>query len=552
MKNFVLLILSVVVHAISANAQTVRTIKDPGGNDIIFDKDSSFLTKHNDLLVLYAIDKNNDERNILVTDGDTSFWLFDTGFGKEVAFTDFINRYNEELVFGIGGTWYITEGSPQSTQIFHDNNDPGNEFEYLRLFEFQAINIAGYNLAIEAIRKTTGDTLILYHNTEFLTTTTYAKRLRILESNMEGFGQFIGTFFMGSVYDGAIQAWGEVGFYRENSVALKLLLPLGIKQVYKTNPSNNRRIVVHEDDGSKKVYQYNTNLDSCLEVTDSAFPNFTVLDYQKLKWTTYGYPWEPPQSYYDSYWKGRNQSGSIRYYTRNTFGEDYEIVDLRNVPEADFIHSDYTTDTAYYYNYSNAQRGLVRYNIFDGGSKKDPTSVPFNQEFKLKGYLGKIYFGRYSSQSGKIEAITKDFTNEGQYRFLESTNGKRIENPVDFTFLDDKVFVHSRTTEGLMLVVYDPDGIVAVENQPQKSKSIVVSPNPSSGLFNVSLNGIDFSHQDIHFVVTNAQGIPVLKGQVIEPDYTVDLTGYPSGRYNLTLLTKESMLFTTTLILISK
>jgi len=540
------------MHTISANAQTVRTIKDPAGNDIILDKDSSFLTKHNDLLLLYAIDKEHDDRNILVTNGDTSFWLFDTGFGKEVTFTDFNTRYEEELVFGIGGTWYITEGSPASTHVFYDNNDPGNEYNYLKIFEFHANNIAGYNLAIEAIDKSTGDTLILYHDTEFLTTTTYAHRLRILEANMDGFGQFTGSFFMGSVFDQSNQTWGEVGYYREFGATLKLLLPLGSKQNYKITPNNNARIADHQDDGSKRVFQYNSSLDSCLEITDSAFPNFTVLDYQKLKWTAYGHPWEPPQSYYDSYWKGKNQGGSIRYYTRNGFEEDFEIVDLRNVPEADFIQSGYTEDTIYYYNYSNTQRGLIRYNIFDGGSKKDPTSVPFTQEYKLKGYLDKIYFGRYSSQSGKIEAIAIDFTNEGRYGFLESTNGKRIENPVDFTFLDDKVIVHSRTQEGLKLVVYDPDGIVAVENQPQKSTSIVVSPNPSSGLFNVSLKGLDITHQDINFVVTNAKGITVLKGKVTEPEYPVDLTGKPSGSYNLTLLYKESLLFTTTLVLISK
>ena len=37
MKNVFLLILSVLMHTISANAQTVRTIKDPAGNDIILD-----------------------------------------------------------------------------------------------------------------------------------------------------------------------------------------------------------------------------------------------------------------------------------------------------------------------------------------------------------------------------------------------------------------------------------------------------------------------------------------------------------------------------------
>ena len=533
-------------------AQAVWTIKDPNGSDIILDKDSSFLTIHNSYLIMYTLDKETDKRNILVTTGDTTFWLFNAGFAKELSFTNFVNRYSDELVFGIDGTWYITKGTTESTHIFYDNNDPGSIYEYLNVYEFSAVNIDGNNLAIEAIVKASGDTVILYHNSEFNSTTLYSKKLRIIEANLPRFGSHEGSFFIGSVYNDVSQSWGGVGFYREYSSSLRLLLPLGVKQTYAINKVtlSGTRIVDYQDDGSKKVYQYNSGLDSCIEITQSLFPNYTVLDYQNVKWTSYGHPLEPPLSYYNYFWKGRNQSGSIRYYVPDTFGSDLEITDLRNINIVDFIYSDYSTDSIYYYNYSNLQKGLIRYNIYDGGTKKDATSIAFDTEYKLRGYLDRIYYGRYNPQSGKIEASVKDFLNSGEYSFLESTNGKRIEGPIDFTFLDDKVFVHSRTADGLKLVVFDPDGIVAVNQQTPFNSNLQISPNPSSGIFNINLKDLNIQMNNLNFIICNDNGIVVLSDRITEPEFVVNLTGLPSGRYNFSLLSKKSILSNKALILI--
>ena len=552
MKILLLLAIGSISICTTTLAQAVWTIQDHFGNDILLNKDSSFLTVENDLLFMYAIDKQSDSRNILVTTGDTTFWLFDTGFGKDLPFTSFINRFSDELVFGINGIWYLTKGTPSSTHVFYDNHDPGSIYEYLNIYEFSAVNIDGYNLAIEAIEKASGDTIILYHNSEFNSTTVYGKKLRVIEDNLPSFGPYEGSFFIGSVYNDISQSWGGVGLYREYSSSLRLLLPLGVKQTYETNYVASGRIVDYQDNGTKKVYQYNESVDSCLEVTPSLFPNHTLFDYQSLKWTTFGYPLEPERSYYDYYWKGRDQSGIIKYYTTAQFGDQLEIIDLRNVGVVDFIHSDYTTDTIYYYNYSNTQRGLIRYNLYDGGTKKDQTTIAFDEDYKLRGYLSKIYYGRYNPQSGKIEASVKDFLNNGEYSFLESTNGIRIEGPTDFTFLDDKVFVHSRTSEGLKLVVYDPNGIVAVRPDLHNNPTLSISPNPSSGVFNIKLDISEGSHRNIEYIISTDQGIVLDKKMLTDNDFTIDLSGHPVGKYNLTLIFEGANLYTTSLILVQK
>ena len=235
MKILLLLAIGSISICTTTLAQAVWTIQDHFGNDILLNKDSSFLTVENDLLFMYAIDKQSDSRNILVTTGDTTFWLFDTGFGKDLPFTSFINRFSDELVFGINGIWYLTKGTPSSTHVFYDNHDPGSIYEYLNIYEFSAVNIDGNNLAIEAIEKASGDTIILYHNSEFNSTTVYGKKLRVIEDNLPSFGPYEGSFFIGSVYNDVSQSWGGVGLYREYSSSLRLLLPLGVKQTYETN-----------------------------------------------------------------------------------------------------------------------------------------------------------------------------------------------------------------------------------------------------------------------------------------------------------------------------
>ncbi|HZV70863.1 MAG TPA: hypothetical protein VFG10_15010 [Saprospiraceae bacterium] len=548
-----LFILTLFCLGISADimSQTIRTIQDPSGNDILLNKDSSFLTVINNHLMLYAIDETSNNRNILVTNGDTTFWLLHTGFDQTFSYTPFLTRKDGEILFRTGNAWYISEQTPESTELFYDNQEVNNSVEYLRIFETAAVNISGNNLLIEAKNKLSGDTIILYHNTETGNTSPFGSKLRIIEGGLPMVGPYEGTGFITSIFNSNSQEWSEVGYYRQYTSNLTLLLPLGNKEKYSLNFVAGDRVVAHFDDGSKKIYQYYEDPDSCTEITQSLFPNYTVLEYQNLKWTTYGYPLEPPLSYYNYFWKGMNQFGSVRYFVLGALGEDVEITDIRNVPDVDFIYSDYTTDSIYYYNYSNLQKGLIRYQIFNGGTKKDATSVAFDSDYKLRGYLSQIYYGKYNSQSGKIEAAAKDFLNNGKYGYLESSNGKRIEGPTDFTFLDDKIFVHSRTTEGLKLVVYDPNGIVAVGPEPKVTLGISVAPNPSSGIFNISYRNFNFPSK-LTYIITTDQGTLVFKDKLFESEFEIDLTGKPSGKYNLCILSNGSKLYSTSLVLLNK
>jgi hypothetical protein len=548
MKAFLFIFSITLVSEMSLMAQSIKTIKDPNGNEIIISKDSSFVTVHGSYIYQYAIDIMKDERNVLVTNGDTSFWLLSSGFPKDVKYSPFLHRYPEELVFGFDGIWYITQGLPGSTTLFYNSHNAANAYEYLNLYEFSAVDIDGYNFLIEARKKATGDTIDLYYNTELLTTTPYNNRLKIIQSNLPDFGPYEGSFFIGSVFDNVNQVWSEVGLYREFNYGHTLLLPLGVKQHYEINKVGGSQIVDHFDNGTKRVYQYSSSLDSCIEVTPTLFPNFDVLDYQSLKWTTFGYPLEPPLSYNDFFWKGRDTGGDVKYFREGSLGEMLEITDLRNASEADFIHSDYTTDSIYYYNYSNAQKGFTRTHIYNGGNKKDPSSVPFDHEFKLKGYLSNIYFGRYNPASGKIEAARKDLLASGTYSFLQSSNGKRIENPIDFTFLDDKVFVYSRSGEGLKLVAYDPNGIVGLKPVLLSSKAVLISPNPSKGVFNITLNDASLLGGNFDFFVTDEKGVIIMNKNINDQSFVIDLSNKPAGKYTFCITAESNLLYSTSLL----
>lgn len=552
MKKYFFITFSVLVFYVPIVAQAVWTIQDPYNNDIILRKDSAFLTVEDNQLIMFAIDPVNGTRNILVTDGDTSYWLLPVGFDTLASFTPFLHWKTGTFIFRAGSTWYSSRHTPETTQVFYDNMDGSNPYDYLRLFKAESLNLNANDFLIEAKEEITGDTVILYHTTAMGTTTPYGKKLRIKEGGLDCVGPYSGYGIIASVYNTDTQDWSEVGFYRQFLTNLTLLLPLGNKEDYGLNIIAGSQIVDHFDDGTKKAYQYYESIDSCTEITESLFPDYVLYEYQSLKWVSYGYPFEPPLSYYDYFWKGKGLSGSTKYFVQGSLGQYLEIIDLRNVLDADFMHSDYTLDSIYYYSYKNTNKGLVRCNIYDGGTKKEASSITFDADYKLRGYLSKMYFGRYNAQSGKIEAAVKDDIKDGEYSFLESSNGKRIEGPTDFTFLDDKVFVHSRTGEGLKLVVYDPDGTVATSPQVENISRVKVSPNPSYGLFTIAIDISDDEYTDMNYLVTSNLGVVVASGRISGKKFSIDLAGSPSGRYNLCMLSKESVVYSTSLIIIGK
>ncbi len=254
-------------------------------------------------------------------------------------------------------------------------------------------------------------------------------------------------------------------------------------------------------------------------------------------------------SYQDIVWRGKNSNGSIRYFLRSLFGQEYEITDIRNDNNVDFIFSHFQDDSIYYYNPTETQRGLVRTNFKNGMSVKESTSIPFDTDYTLQAYNGKMYFGRYNSQDGAIQAMSKDFVNGNKYEFLESTSGGRIESPINFSFMGDRIFVHSKTSEGIKLVVFDPDGTVSVNPLDDHYSRILVSPNPSSGIFHVKLSEAISNIPVLTYIVFDEKGSQLKDGKVVGHDFDVDLTGLPPGLYHLSIFDKNSIINTIPIIL---
>ena len=86
-----LLVFSLFIFTIcEAFGQAIWTIKDPNGSDIIIDPDSSFITNYNGYLLFYTINSSSGERNILMANGDTSFWVLMEDVPLTGDFTSFI------------------------------------------------------------------------------------------------------------------------------------------------------------------------------------------------------------------------------------------------------------------------------------------------------------------------------------------------------------------------------------------------------------------------------------------------------------------------------
>jgi hypothetical protein len=538
------------------SGQAIWTIKDPDGSDVLIDQDSSFLIKYNEYLLFYTINKSTGNRNILMTNGDTSFWVLNEDAPLTSDFTPFIFRKNDELIFRVGDVWYSSYGGAETTQVFYDNSDPNNEHIYLKVYELYTPSDFHHDLIIEAIEKSTGDTLTLYHSYLNSTTTPYPSRLMIIEGNLQSVGPYSGETFIAARYDSVAMVWREVGVQRQNSSGFKLLLPLGNKEKYRTNTiyySGSDWIVDHQENGEKLVYQYTSSIDSCVDVTQNEFPNYTLLDAFSPTWPFWGplFPDYPALSFDDFIWKGKHQNGSERYFLRSLFGQEFEIVDLRNDEDIDFIFYEFQDDSIYYYNHSDTQKGLVRTNFVNGMSVKESTSVPFDTDYTLQAYNGKMYFGRYNGQTGTIQAISKDFENDNKYEFLESTSGERIDNPINFSFLDDRIFVHSRTDDGVKLIVFDPDAIVSIEPFEKQSDFFTIAPNPSTGLVVVQAKeGYSIAH-DSDYVIFDLLGSIVLRGKVTYPSFELDLTGLPSSTYQFSILDKSKVIFSSPVVLYS-
>jgi glucose/arabinose dehydrogenase len=92
---------------------------------------------------------------------------------------------------------------------------------------------------------------------------------------------------------------------------------------------------------------------------------------------------------------------------------------------------------------------------------------------------------------------------------------------------DGNLYYLSRGDQALYKVVYT--GSVTGVTDPSSSNAVLVSPNPSSGV--VKINVTSKENERVLFSLRNAQGILLIRDQMILGSSSLDLTAYKSGLY---------------------
>jgi len=526
-------------------AQTLKIVEDPLGNQITINKDSSFVYNSFGNLMTYTINQEDETRNILIFNGDTSFWLFNQGFDKNLTYTSFTRTEidgfpGKKVWFRIGNIWYETKGNPQTTVIFNDNEDVSKPYQYLQLFNF----FTG-DLGIEVVEKNTGDTLVLIYDDDNeifeVFKDEFGNNIKVIQV-AERFGFSYTKDFVGAQFNPITQNWDPIGIYSWSPTYLRKILELGtrekydLKFVYK-DYTVYQYIIDLVSPTVTTVYEYNTSTQEFDNVTSSVINGYEVVDAYNLPLVSYDADLNGYASFTESLWKCKSiPVGSPRYFVRSVFANDAEIFDLRNDQNAYFMYESISDDSIYYYNYGETTKGLTRYSTLDQGKIKDESSIQFDPDYKIRGWKGKMYFGRYDATVGKIVAAFKDFYDDNNYRYLESSLGEKAISPIDFSFLKDKVFIHSRTAEGIKVVYYDTMSTVATNELLNRTFQLVLSPNPSTGIINAIFPDEDIDLiRGTSYVITDLHGTPVLRGLFQDNTAKIGVSVLPSGMYYLTV-----------------
>lgn len=534
-----LLVLSCLISE-SLIGQSFKDVKDPSNNVIRISKDSSYVFEAFGYLMAFVINQDDDTKNVLVFNGDTSYWLFNQGLNKSLPVTPFTRTEDfgfpgDYVWFSIGSIWYQTKGSPSTTEIFNDNNNPDSTFEYIQLFNFKT-----GDLGIEAVEKSSGDTLVLFFNPS-------NKQYQIFKDEFEnpikviqvaepfGFGET--KDFIGAQYNPLSQEFDFYGLYSWSSGNLTQRLELGkrsnydVEFVYKDYPFY-QYIIDKISSDSATVYGYNSSTGNFDDVSSTVINGYEIVDAYNLPSVYYDKDLGGEYSFTESIWKCKVLPlGAIRYIFRSVFGSNVEINNLRDQPKATFMYASFDDDSIYYYNYAQAIRGLFRFNTLNKAFAFDPTSIQFSQDFQIRGWKGKMYFGRYDTETSKIVAAFKDFNND-QYSWLQAFDGKKVENPIDFSFLGNKVFVHSKLADGIRLTYFDPTPIVATKDLNKDTPEIVISPSPNNGEFTIDLskiNGLKAKYNQ--FVVYDLIGNSIYQDKIFESVIKIKLDHIAPGLY---------------------
>ena len=199
----------------------------------------------------------------------------------------------------------------------------------------------------------------------------------------------------------------------------------------------------------------------------------------------------------------------------------------------------------------------------DGASANKPYRIENNTNWNAVNYTGvshAVIFNEFASADLLTGDIIGAFTADGQCAGIAevvtgSTGLKAFAD--DFTTLSADGFVEGETLsyklyrpatgdEFILSVTYDvqapnADGLFAVNGlsvvtdltmtvtgvNVQALNGLSIYPNPSDGIFNVSITNLD---QDINYVIVNAKGQAVLEAKLLETQ-EVDLSAEPKGVY---------------------
>jgi hypothetical protein len=548
MKRISLLFVLMIIQCTQwIGAQSFKVVKDPLGNEITIKEDSSHIFNAFDYLMAFTINQEDDTRNVLVFNGDTSFWLFNQGFEKHLTVTPFTRTEKfgfpgNFVWFSIGGIWYETKGTPSTTKVFNDNSNPDSTYQYIQLFNFKT-----GDLGIEAIEKNSGDTLVLFYNP---TTKQYQifkdefgnpiKVIKVAEPF--GFGE--SKDFVGAQFNPLTLEYDFYGLYSWSTGNLTQILELGkrltydLEFVYKDNISY-QYIIDKISSDSATVYQYNNSTGNFDDVSSTVINGYEVIDAYNLPSVYYDKDLNDEHSFTESIWKCKVLPlGAIRYIFRSAFGANVEINNLRDQPNAAFMYASFDDDSIYYYNYAQTIRGLFRFNTLNKAFAFDPTSIQFSQDFQIRGWKGKMYFGRYDQTTGKIVATLKNFDDDS-YSFIESFNGDKVEQPIDYSFLDDRVFIHSKQDEGIKLIYFDPTPIVATKDLKDNDLGIILSPNPTRGIINISLpdSGLKWKN----YFIYDSHGTTISKGELSSHRIVINLMNHSAGIYYISFVTDNNV-----------
>src|SRR6187551_2716508 len=114
-QSSILIVLTIFLSTQWLGAQSFKIVKDPLGNEITINEDSAHLFNAFGNLLAFTINQEDDTRNVLVFNGDTSYWLFNQGFDKHLNVTPFTRTEKfgipgNYVWFSIGNIWYETKG----------------------------------------------------------------------------------------------------------------------------------------------------------------------------------------------------------------------------------------------------------------------------------------------------------------------------------------------------------------------------------------------------------------------------------------------------------